>query len=59
MKKLGSGWKLTHLAAALDRDAATARNYVNKLIEEGLIVDLGEDPKHDGRGLAPKVYGVK
>lgn len=59
VKKLGSGWKLTHLAAALDRDAATARNYVNKLIEEGLIVDLGEDPKHDGRGLAPKVYGVK
>lgn len=59
VKKLGSGWKLTDLAAALDRDAATARNYVNKLIEEGLIVDLGEDPKHDGRGRAPKVYGVK
>lgn len=59
VKKLGSGWKLTDLAVALDRDAATARNYVNKLIEEGLIVDLGEDPKHDGRGRAPKVYGIK
>lgn len=59
VKKLGSGWKVTDLAAALDRDAATVRNYVNKLIEEGLIVDLGEDPKHDGRGRAPKVYGLK
>lgn len=59
VKKLGSGWKLTDLAAALDRDAATARNYVNKLIEEGLIVDLGEDPRHDGRGRAPKLYGGK
>lgn len=58
-KKLGSGWKLTDFAAALDRDAATARNYLNKLIAEGLIVDLGEDPKHDGRGRAPKVYGQK
>jgi hypothetical protein len=59
VKKLGSGWKLTDLGAALDRDAATARNYVNRLIEEGLIVDLGEDPKHDGRGRAPKLYGAK
>lgn len=59
VKKLGSGWKLTDLATALSRDTATARNYVNKLIEEGLIVDLGDDPKHDGRGRAPKLYGAK
>jgi adenylylsulfate kinase-like enzyme len=59
VKKLGSGWKLTDLAAVLERDAATARNYVNKLIDEGLIVDLGDDPKHDGRGRAPKLYGAK
>lgn len=58
-KKLGSGWKLADLASTLGRDTATARNYVNKLIDEGLLVDLGEDPKHDGRGRAPKVYGLK
>lgn len=56
VKKLGSGWKLSELAAVLERDATTVRNYVNKLVEEGLIVVVGDDPKHDGRGRAPKVY---
>lgn len=57
-RKLGSGWKLTDLAQVLGRDVATVRNYVNKLIEDGSISDLGEDPKHDGRGRAAKIYGV-
>lgn len=57
-RKLGSGWKLAHLAEALDREPMTVRNYVTKLIENGTIVDLGEDPKHDGRGRAPKLYGM-
>lgn len=55
--KLGSGWKLSDLAEALGSSPATTRNYVVKLIEDGTIADLGEDPKHDGRGRAPKLYG--
>jgi hypothetical protein len=56
--KLGSGWKLSDLAASLERDAATVRNYVNKLVEAGVVVVVGDDPKHDGRGRAPKIYAV-
>lgn len=58
-RKLGSGWKITDLAAALGREPMTVRNYVTKLIEQKKIADLGDDPKHDGRGRAPKIYGVK
>lgn len=57
-RKLGSGWKLTQLASALDRDQATARNYVNKLVEDGVVTVVEDDPKHDGRGRAAKIYGV-
>ena len=56
-KKLGSGWKLTDLAAVLEREPMTVRNYVMKLVEQGVIADLGEDPKHNGRGRAAKIYG--
>ena len=58
-KRLGSGWKLSDLAAALDRDAPTVRNYVNKLIEASAVVVVGEDPEHEGRGRAPKIYAAK
>jgi hypothetical protein len=54
--KLGLTWKLTDLATALDRDAPTVRNYVNKLVSDGAVTIVGEDPGHDGRGRAPKVY---
>lgn len=57
-KKLGSGWKIADLAERLDREPMTVRNYVLKLIEQGDIADLGDDPKHNGRGRAPKIYGV-
>lgn len=58
-KKLGSGWKLSDLAEALDRDTTTVRNYANKLVDEGIITVVGDDPKHDGRGRAAKIYAVK
>lgn len=58
-KKLGSGWKLSDLASALKRDTPTARNYVNRLISEGHVTVIGDDPKHDGRGRAPKIYATK
>lgn len=57
-RKLGSGWKLTDLAEAIGREPMTVRNYVMKLIERGVVKDLGDDPQHDGRGRAAKIYGV-
>ena len=57
-RKLGSGWRLADLAGVLDRDPMTVRNYVTKLVEQGVVADLGEDPRHAGRGRAPKIYGV-
>ena len=54
--KLGDAWRLSDLAEALDRDVATVRNYVNKLVEDGSVKVVGDDPQHDGRGRAPKIY---
>lgn len=58
-KKLGSGWKVADLAEALNREKGTVTNYIKQLVANGTIVDLGDDPKHDGRGRAPKIYGMK
>jgi hypothetical protein len=58
-KKLGKSWKLADLAAAVDRDSNTTRNYVKRLIHEGLVTEVGDDPSHDGRGRAPKLYTSK
>ena len=57
-RKLGSGWKLSDLAAVLQREPMTVRNYINKLVEQRVIADLGDDPRHGGRGRAPKTYGM-
>lgn len=56
--KLGDSWRLSDLAEVLDRDVATVRNYVNKLIDEGSVTVVGDDPQHDGRGRAAKVYSA-
>lgn len=58
-KKLGKNWKLADLAAAVDRDSNTTRNYVKKLMQEDLVTEVGDDPSHDGRGRAPKLYSSK
>lgn len=58
-KKLGSGWKLSDLGAALEREPATVRNHVSKLVENGVVTVVGDDPKHEGRGRAPKIYATK
>lgn len=57
-KGLGSGWRLKDLANALDRDSATVRNYVSKLVEDGSVEVVGDDPEHDGRGRAAKIYST-
>ncbi len=58
-KQLGKNWKLADLALAVDRDSNTTRNYVKKLIADGLVTEIGDDPSHDGRGRAPKLYTSK
>lgn len=58
-RRLGNGWKLSDLAAALDRDPGTTRNYVNRLIKENIVRVEGDDPQHDGRGRAAKVYSLR
>jgi hypothetical protein len=55
---LGDSWRLSDLAEALDRDVATVRNYVNKLVHDGTVKVLGDDSNHDGRGRAPKIYAA-
>ena len=57
--KLGDSWRLSDLADALDRDVATVRNYVNKLVADGSVEVVGDDPQHDGRGRAPKLYSTR
>ncbi len=53
-KKLKSPWKLADLAAQVERDAATTRNYVNKLVADGLVKVVGEDAS--GTGRPAKLY---
>lgn len=55
-KGLGKEWKLADLAEKLDRDPTTTRNYLKKLMEAGTVKEIGDDPNHDGRGRAPKLY---
>jgi hypothetical protein len=47
-------FKLADLAAAIDREVATTRNYLMRLVADGTVVEVGEDPS--GRGKPAKVY---
>jgi hypothetical protein len=49
-------WRLSELAERIDRDTNTTRTYVGKLVDEGSVTVLGDDPDHRGRGRAPKLY---
>jgi hypothetical protein len=53
--KLPDGeFRLTDLAAAIDREPATTRNYLNRLVLDGTVVEAGEDAS--GRGKPAKLY---
>jgi hypothetical protein len=52
----GTKYRLSDIAELIDREPATTRNYVNKLLAEGVVDDLGGDPAHDGKGMAPRLY---
>lgn len=55
---LGRKWTLNALAEAIGREVTTTRNYLNRMIEAGTVTALGDDPDHDGRGRAPKLYAI-
>lgn len=57
-KGLSGQWKLSDLAEKLDRDPTTTRNYLKKMMEAGTVTEIGDDPSHDGRGRAPKLYAT-
>ena len=56
-KGLGPQWTLKDLAAKLERDATTTRNYVNKLVERGIITVGGKEPSK--RGKPANIYKFK
>jgi hypothetical protein len=47
-------FKLADLAAAIDREVATTRNYLIRLVADGKVVEVGEDAS--GRGKPAKIY---
>jgi hypothetical protein len=47
-------FKLADLAAAIDREVATTRNYLMRLVGDGKVVEVGEDAS--GRGKPAKIY---
>lgn len=49
VRDLPKTWPLKALAEALDRDVATTRNYVRRLLEDGAIEEVGEDNSRQGR----------
>ena len=57
-RRLGKRWTLNDLATAIGRELTTTRNYLNRVIEAGTVTALGDDPDHDGRGRAPKLYAI-
>ena len=57
-RQLGATWRLADLANQIGREPATTRNYLKQLVADGTVVEVGDDPKHDGRGRAPKIYAI-
>jgi hypothetical protein len=47
-------FRLAELASAIDREVATTRNYLQRLIGDGKVVEVGEDAS--GRGKPAKIY---
>ena len=54
---LTSPWTIEQLAAEAGSSQEEVRPCVARLIDGGTIEDLGEDPRHDGDGPAPRLYG--
>lgn len=52
--ELGAKWKISELAERLDREVATVRNYVKRLVADGQLTEVGEDAS--GQGRPSKLY---
>lgn len=52
--ELGAKWKINELAERLDREVATVRNYVKRLVADGQLKEVGEDAS--GQGRPAKLY---
>jgi hypothetical protein len=55
--ELPKTWSLKELAAKLDRDTATTRNYVKRLVDDHVLTIVGEDNSKQGRPA--KIYSLK
>lgn len=50
-------WTLKDLASKIDRDTATTRNYVKRLVDDHVLTIVGEDNSKQGRPA--KIYSLK
>lgn len=55
----GEAFVLNHIESLTGASLATVRKVVASLVEDGRVIEKGDDPSHSGRGRAPKVYEVK
>jgi hypothetical protein len=54
---LTSPWTIEQVASEVGASPDEVRSCVARLIDGGTIEDLGDDPRHDGDGPAPRLYG--
>ena len=47
---------ITEIVTATQASGATVRNVVLQMVQDGEVIDLGQDPNHTGRGRTPKLY---
>lgn len=55
--RLPETWVLRTLAGELNRDVATTRNYVRRLVDDQFLTVVGEDSSRQGR--PSKIYSVR
>ena len=56
---LTAPWTLEQLATTVGTRPEALHGCVDRLIEGGTVEDLGEDPRHEGDGPAPRLYGPR
>ena len=54
---LTSPWTIQQVADEVHESLDDVRTCVARLIEGGTIEDLGDDPRHEGDGPPPRLYG--
>lgn len=52
------GFTTSQIGDLTGASTATVRKYIQQLLDDGVLVDEGTDPDHEGRGRAPKLYAV-